>query len=284
MTSRCLALCFAGLALGAFEPLEKPIERISIGAYEDRFSDATGTWKGQFLTAEWFRDAHGPWAASIARSQRPEGTGTTFMVAKEHSFNDITWVSGSVSFGSGADFVPSFRLDFDGNLGLQGNWGFGLGAAWNRFPDGLSTTLLQAGPSWTGDVWSASLRAQLLSYGSGGGSDVGAIADLRWGASSLRRWHSVKLAWGRGIIDSLQAGGSFTTTGSSGSTGGGRGRGKGGGPLGVEGSAAPQELLASTVAHIPLTRHFALKAEAGWGKREGQFVVFSGSLQAVLTF
>ncbi len=289
MTRRCLALCFAGLALGAFEPLDKPTGRITAGAYEDRFSDATGRWKGQFLTAEWFRDDHGPWSASIARSQRPEGSGTTFMIAKEHGFSDTTWISGGVSAGSGADFLPTFRLDLDGNLGLQGPWGLGLGAAWSRFSDGISTTLLQAGPSWTGEVWSASLRAQALSYGSGGGSDAGAIADLRWGASSLRRWHSVKLAWGRGIIDSLQPGGGFTAAagGTSTGTGSGRGRGKGSSGPGLEGAsstAAPLELLASTAAHLPLTRHFALKAEAGWGRREGQFVVFSGSLQAVFTF
>ena len=289
MTRRCLALCFAGLALGAFEPLDKPTGRITAGAYEDRFSDATGRWKGQFLTAEWFRDDHGPWSASMARSQRPEGSGTTFMIAKEHGFSDTTWISGGVSKGSGADFLPTLRLDLDGNLGLQGPWGLGLGAAWSRFSDGISTTLLQAGPSWTGEVWSASLRAQALSYGSGGGSDAGAIADLRWGASSLRRWHSVKLAWGRGIIDSLQPGGGFTAAagGTSTGTGSGRGRGKGSSGPGLEGAsstAAPLELLASTAAHLPLTRQLALKAEAGWGRREGQFVVFSGSLQAAFTF
>lgn len=287
MTRRCLALCFAGLALGAFEPLDKPTGRITAGAYEDRFSDTTGSWKGQFLTAEWFRDAYGPWSASIARSQRPEGSGTTFVVAKEHGFSDTTWVSAGVSAGSGADFLPTFRADLDGNLGLQGPWGLGLGAAWSRFSDGVSTSLLQAGPSWTGEVWSASLRGQWLSYGSGGGSDAGAIADLRWGASSLRRWHSVKLAWGRGILDSQQQGGSFASTGTAASTGSGRGRGKGGSVLGLDGTAAsagPLEMLASTAAHLPLTRHLALKAEAGWGKREDQFVVFTGSLQAVFTF
>ena len=284
MTRHCLAFLFAGLALGAFEPLDKPIGRISAGAFEDRFSDATGTWKGQFLTAEWFRDGHGPWSASIARTQRTEGSGTTFMVAKEHGFSDTTWVWGGVSASSEADFLPTFRLDLDANVGLRGPWGIGLGAAWNRFSDGLSTTLLQAGPSWTGEVWSASVRAQLLSYGSGGGSDAGAIGDLRWGASSLRRWHSVKLALGRGIIDSLQPGGSFAAAGATGGTSTGRGRGKGGGLLGLDGSASPLELLASTATHLPLNRHVALKAEAGWGKRDGQFVVFSGSLQAVFTF
>lgn len=289
MTRPALALLLASLAAGAVEPLEQPVGRLTLGAYEDRFSDATGTWKGRFLAADWFRDSHGPWSASVAQAQRPEGTGTTFMLAKEHGFGDPSWIWGGLSLGSGADFLPRFRADLEANLGLGGRWGLALGGAWNRFQDGFTTAVVQAGPSWTGAAWSGSLRAQSISYGSGGGSDTGLLADLRWGASSLRRWHTLKLAWGRGIIDSLQPGGGVASSGATtgGSTGSGRGRGKGIGTAGVDGSStgsAPLELILSTTSHIPLTRRFALKAEAGWGKRDGQFVVFSGGLQAVYTF
>jgi YaiO family outer membrane protein len=284
-----LAFLLSSLVLGAVEPLESPAGRLTVGTYADRFSDATGTWKGWLLSADLYRDSHGPWSASVVRNQRPEGTGTTFMVAKEHGFNDVSWVWAGLSAGSGADFIPKFRVSLDSNLGLGGPWGLGLGGAWSRFNEDYSVAMVQAGPSWMGAAWSASARIQQVSDGSGG-SDTGYFIDLRWGGDNLRRWHSLRVAGGRGIIDSLQPGGSLSTSTVTVGTGGVNGRGRGGSGSGSGSSytssswSAPNEFLASTTSHFPLTSRLALKAELGWGRREGQFNLWSGSLQAVFTF
>lgn len=287
MRSLALLSFALGLTVAADEPIEKPLGRVAIGTYEDRFSDATGTWKGWSISGEWFRDRFGPWSGSVTRSQRPEGTGTTFMLAKEHGFGGNSWVWGGISSGTGADFLPQWRVDLDSNIDLGGPWGLAAGAAWSRFSDGYTMSMLQAGPSWTGEAWSASVRAQRLQYGGGGGSDLGYFADLRWGAHNLRRWHNVRLAWGRGIFDSLQSGGAVATGGTAAGTGSHSGQGRGrGGSAGttLPGTEIPTEFLVSSASHVPINRNFALKAEVGWGKRDGQFNVWTGSLQFLCTF
>jgi YaiO family outer membrane protein len=288
MSNYAAFIALLGLALPAQEPLEQPVGRIAVGSFVDRFSDATGTWKGSILSGEWYRDAHGPWSASISTSQRPEGTGTSFMVSKEHGFQGNSWVWGGISVGSGADFIPRFRADFDSNLDIHGNWGLGAGAFWSRFSGEESVGMLQAGPSWKRGEWSASARLQEIWYGSGGGSDTGLLGDLRWGSDNLSRWHSFRVAWGKGILDSVQPGGSLSSTGVAVGTGAGRGKGKGSGTEGTYGfltsGNAPIEFLASTTAHLPLSRRIALKTEVGWGKREGQFNLWTGSVQLFYTF
>ena len=288
MSKSVLFLALMGPTLCAAEPLEQPVGRIALGSFVDHFSDATGTWKGLVLSGEWYRDSHGTWSAAVSTSQRPEGTGTTFMISKEHGFGGSTWVWGGFSAGSGADFMPRFRADFDSNLELKGPWGVGVGAFWSRFSGDQSVGMLQGGPSWKGEDWSASARLQQIWYGSGGGSDTGILGDLRWGSDNLRRWHSLRVAWGKGILDSVQPGGSLSSTGVTVGTGTGRGKGKGSGTGGsysfLSGGDSPNEFLASTSTHIPLTRSLALKTEVGWGKREGQFNLWTGSVQVLYTF
>jgi hypothetical protein len=225
----------------------------------------------------------------VVGTQRPEGKGTQFTLAKDHAFGESSWVWASLSGGTGADFVPVFRGDVDLNLGISGPWSMGLEGAWNRFRDGSSTALLQAGPAWLGETWSASTRIQQLRYLPGQDSDTGYIADVRWGTNNLLRWHSLRVAWGRGIIDSLQPDGSPSTGTSFG--GGGRGHGAGSGitttgTLVPSGTLAPKlnEFLISTSSHFPLTKQWAIRADVAWGQRESQFNMWSVSFQTLFTF
>ena len=280
-------LIFITMALGAEEPPDRPAGRIGLGTFTERYSDATGTWKGWALTGEWFRDEKGPWSFTAVETQRPEGKGTQFTLAKEHAFGESSWVWAGLSTSTGADYLPRFRADVDLNLGISGPWGLGLEGAWNRFSDGSSATMLQAGPSWVGEDWSASARIQQMRYVPGQDSDTGFLTDLRWGAHNLRRWHSLRIAWGRGIIDSLQPGGGTSTTINTG--GGGHGRGSGSAGTGTSttlGMTYPKlnEFLVSTASHVPITKHFAIRSDLAWGQRETQFKMWSGSLQALFTF
>lgn len=277
-----IPMCLLAVPLRAGEGPDWPSGRIGFGAFTERYSDGNGTRKGWSLAGEWFRDDKGPWSFSVLGTQRPEGKATQFTVAKEHAFGESSWVWIGLSGSTGADYLPSFRGDLDLNLGLSGPWGMGLEAAWNSFRDGSSVTLLQAGPSWMGETWSASARVQQLRYQPGSGSDMGFLADLRWGAHNLRRWHSLRFAWGQGILESQQPGGSV----SSSSPGGTGGRGRRAGQTTANGLAAPswQEQLLSSSSHLPITPRFALRVDLAWGQRESQFRMWSAGLQTLFTF
>jgi YaiO family outer membrane protein len=286
---RIAVLLFAASLLMAEEAPTRPTARVSVGTFTDSYSDSTGTWKGWTLNGAWFRDDQGPWSFSAVGTQRPEGKGTLFAVAKDHAFGESSWVYASLGTGTGADFVPTFRGNIDLSLGLSGPWSMGLETAWNRFRDGSTTTLLQAGPAWLGEDWSASARVQQLRYQPGRDAETGCLADLRWGTHNLRRWHSLRIGWGRGVIDALQPSGtSYTSTTYS---GGGRGNGVGTGITGTTATTVTQtsypsykEFLVSTSSHIPITSRLAIRADLAWGQRETQFKVWSGSLQAIVSF
>ena len=287
-------LLLMSFVLGAEEVPDRPTARVGLGAFTDRYSDATGSWKGWTLTADWFHDDHGPWGFSVVGTERPEGKGTQFTVSKDHAFGESSEVWVGLSAGTGADFVPSFRGDVDLTLGISGPWEWGLVGAWNRFRDGSSTTLFQAGPGWVGEVWSASARIQQMRYLPGKDSDTGYLVDFRWGAHNLSRWHSVRLGWGRGILDSLQPGGSTSTiTGYYGGGGGGGGWGHGPGSGGA-GTTPPSstvtpypsfnEFIFSTTSHVPFSKRFAIRVDLGWGQRESQFKMWTGSIQTLISF
>lgn len=295
---RLLVLCLAAAFLGAQEP-EPPTARVGVGAFTDRYTDASGTWKGWSLSGEWFRDEHGPWVFSAVGTSRPEGTGTLFTVGKEHAFGESSSVWASLGGGTGAEFTPSFRSDVDLNLGLSGGWALGLEGAWTRFPGGSSTALFQAGPAWLGENWSASARVQQVRYLPGQYTDTGYLTDLRWGTNNLRRWHSLRVAWGQGVIDAMQVGGSVSAglfSGGSGSgSGGGWGHGPGSGAGGTGTSTTTSttasvsyprlnELLISISSHVPISKRFAIRANLAWGQRESQYKLWSVNLQTLITF
>lgn len=176
-------------------------------------------------------------------------------------------------------------------LGVSGPWELGLQGAWSRLRDGNSTTLLQVGPGWAGEVWSASARIQQMRYLPGQETETGYLVDLRWGAHNLGRWHSMRVGWGRGILDSLQPGGSASTITGYGGGGGGWGHGAGSGGTGT--ASAPSivttypslnEFMISTASHIPLSKHFAIRADLAWGQRESQFKMWTGSFQTLISF
>ncbi len=283
---KLILLLLASAALAAQDTPERPTARVAVGTFSDHFSDSSGTWKGWVVSGDWFHDAHGPWSFSAVGTRRPEGNGTLFSLSKDHTFGENSSLTAGLSVGTGADFVPRFRGDLDLALGLQGPWSLGLAGAWNSFGGGASTTLIQAGPAWTGEVWSASARVQQLRYLPGRETDLAWLLDVRWGASNLERWHSVRLAWGHGIIDSLQPGGSTSSVTSS--LGGGWGRGQGGGGTQVTTTTTTypnlQEIMVGTTSHLPLSRRLALRMDLGWGQRESQFTLWTGTLQAVMTF
>ncbi len=195
MVKVVLLLCLASVLMADDAP-EKPSARLSLGAFTDSYSDSTGTWKGWSLGGECFRDEHGPWSLSVVGTQRPEGKGTSFTVAKDHSFGESSYVWVSIGIGTGADFVPAYKGVIDLDLGLSGPWSMGLEAGWYQFHDESSTILLQAGPGWLGENWSASARIQQLRYTPEASTDTGYLADVRWGTNNLHRWHSRGAACG----------------------------------------------------------------------------------------
>jgi len=282
MHKSVMPLLLIGAALRGENAPEGPIGRVGLGTFVDHYSDANGTRKGWTLNGEWFGDEKGPWSFSAVGTQRPEGTGTQFTIGKEYDFGESSWVWAGLSTSTGADFLPRFRGDVDLNLGLSGPWGVGLGAAWNRFSDGTSTTMFQAGPSWLGEVWSASARIQQMRYLPGQNAETGFLMDVRWGAENLERWHSLRIAWGQGVIDSLQPGGSASTLST---TGGGGGRHSAGtGMTLVSSNPKLNETLISTISHFPITKRFSVRAELAWGQRETQFKMWSGSIQTLVRF
>lgn len=293
---RLLLALLPGLGLMAQDATETPTVRVGLGAFTDRFSDATGTWKGWLANAEWYRDASGPWSLSVAGTQRPEGRGTLAMVGKETAVGELSWVWVSAGGGTGADFLPSFRGNLDLSLGLDPTWSLEVGGFYNRFRDGSGTTVLQAGPGWKGEVWSATLRVQQLRYTPDSLTETGYLFDLRWGAHNLKRWHSLRLGWGEGVLDALQPGGSLSSTSMTvyGGSGSGRRRGAGGTTTSTTTSTtvtttqwvypSVKESLVGMSHHLPITPRFALRLDASWGRREGQFTVWSGTVQTLVSF
>lgn len=282
MRQLLIPLCLFATHLQSEEAANRPAGRVGLGAFTEGYSDASGPRRGFSLSADWFRDDRGPWTFSAIGTDRPEGKATQFTVAKEHAFGESSWVWIGLSASRGADYLPSFRGDVDLNLGLSGPWGLGLEAAWNRFREGGSVTLIQAGPSWLGEVWSASARFQQLRYQPGSDADTGFLVDLRWGAHNLRRWHSLRYAWGQGILDSQQPGGSVSGSGPSGS--GGRGRHASRTTTTLILTPSWQEHLLSSTSHLPITPRFALRLDLSWGQRESQFRMWSAGLQTLFTF
>ncbi len=276
----------------AEDPESRPTGRVALGSFSDRFSDATGTWSGWSLSGQWFRDERGPWSFGVVENRHPEGKGHLASVSKEYGFGETSSLWVGLSAGWGADVLPRFRAEVDLDLELSGPWGIGLQGAQSRFRDGGAITQLQLGPRWLGERWSASARFQSLQYSGGGGADASFLLDLRRGPNNLEAWQSLRVGLGRGLIDALQPGGSAYSTTTTIGGGAGRGRGPGSG-AGTGGSAVTvtgvtypqlQEQLIGLVLHQPLWPSFALRTDLAWAKRETQFVMWSLSLQALVTF
>ncbi len=264
------------------------VTRVTVGAYDQAFSDGAH-WKGWTLEGTYYPTTGGPWQLSASTFDRPEGKGAAFSAAKYLLLGKASSVYIGLSTGTNNAFLPQAKVDLDFRLDLSAGWKLDLGGAYSRFTQDDTVRMFQGGPAYHGDTWSISLRAQQLQYEPGGDTDTGGILNLRLGNDDFGVWHSLRLAAGRGILESTASGGALSTTTTSFMSGSGRGRHTTTSTTTVTtptGSTAPlpQELLVSVTSHWPLTDRFALKAEASWGEKVGTYRFWGGSLQAVFAF
>nr|WP_320133211.1 YaiO family outer membrane beta-barrel protein [uncultured Holophaga sp.] len=274
-----------------------PTFQASLGGSFQGFTGITGPWRSWSLGGAYLGDPKGPWTLDLLGFDRPEGNAALLALGRQLSFGQATWVAAHLAAGAGKDYLPRFRAEADMNLTLSGPWGLGLMGGYSAYTDGISSTLLQAGPSYTGITWALSARWQVIRYNPEGGSDGGAILDLRRQNPGGRGWHSLRLAWGHGIVESTQ--GTTSLAGPTGSPGGASGGGFGQSPGGGNGSGRvwlrsqgstgttgdlPTEALASLFSEWPLGKALALRTEAAWGGWRGGEHFWSGSAQLLCRF
>ncbi|HJV39295.1 MAG TPA: YaiO family outer membrane beta-barrel protein [Geothrix sp.] len=304
MMKRAVLLLLACLGLSAQEdpfdfdlPQPTTLTRVAVGGYDQAFSDGYGRWKGWTLEGTIYPARGGPWQLAAVGFDRPEGKGTLFSVGKYLLIGKASSIYLGASGGTNTDILPRGRVDVDLHLDVAHGWKVDLAGAISRFHGDQEVRLLQAGPGYQGRSWSASAWYQRLQYEPYGDSDDGCILNFRFGGNDLAMWHSLRLAWGRGIIESTASGGGLAstttamTTGGSGYGGrfgyGGTGSSMMGGTTGVATflpGTRPQERLASLSGHWPLNPSLALKAEATWGERASTYHFWGGSLQVVVSF
>ncbi|HJW43737.1 MAG TPA: YaiO family outer membrane beta-barrel protein [Geothrix sp.] len=266
------------------------VTRIAVGAYDQAFSDQGGHWKGWTLEGTIYPGLAGPWVLSATGFDRPEGKGVLFSGGKYFLVGQASSVFLALGGGTNEDFLPRLRADLEVRFGLGSGWKLDLAGALNRYSDNQDVRLVQAGPAYVGKGWSLSVRGQQVSYDAGAPSDTGAIMNVRIGNSDFGMWHQLRLAAGRGILETSAAGARMSTASSALAGFGGRfGRGgtRASGASGSTtsiGDSLPQERLVSLSGHWPLTGRFALQAEAAWGERVSANRFWGGSLQVVVTF
>lgn len=304
MPKRTAFLLLACLGLSAQEapfdldlPEPSTITRVAVGGYDQAFSDGHGRWKGWTLEGTIYPASGGPWQLAAVGFDRPEGRGTLFTAGKYLLLGQASSIFLGLSGGTNTDILPRGRVDVDLHLDVAHGWKVDLAGALSRFAGDQEVWLLQAGPGYQGQSWGASVWYQRLQYEPYGDSDDGCIVNLRFGGNDFAMWHNLRLAWGRGIIESTASGGGLTST-TSGMTTGGSGYGgrfgyggTGSSMMGTTTSAGtsflgprPQERLASLSGHWPLSDALALKAEATWGEKVSTYHFWGGSLQMVVTF
>lgn len=304
MPKRPALLLLACLGLSAQEtpfdldlPEPATITRVAVGGYDQAFSDGHGRWKGWTLEGTIYPASGGPWQLAAVGFDRPEGRGTLFTAGKYLLLGQASSIFLGLSGGTNTDILPRGRVDVDLHLDVAHGWKVDLAGALSRFAGDQEVWLLQAGPGYQGQSWGASVWYQRLQYEPYGDSDDGCIVNLRFGGNDFAMWHNLRLAWGRGIIESTASGGGLTST-TSGMTTGGSGYGgrfgyggTGSSMMGTTTSAGtsflgprPQERLASLSGHWPLSDALALKAEATWGEKVSTYHFWGGSLQMVVTF
>lgn len=267
------------------------VTRIAVGAYDQAFSDQGGHWKGWTLEGTIYPGLAGPWVLSATGFDRPEGKGVLFSGGKYFLVGQASSVFLALGGGTNEDFLPKVRADLDVRFGLGSGWKLDLAGALNHYSDNQDVHLLQVGPAYVGRGWSLQVRGQQVSYDAGVDSDSGVIVNFRIGNSDFEMWHQLRLAAGRGILETTAAGSRMSTASTTlGGFGGrfGRGGTRASSPPGStitpSGDSLPQERLASLTGHWPLSGRFALQAEAAWGERVSVNRFWGGSLQVVVTF
>ncbi len=295
MLKRYAVLLALPLALSAQEdpfflepPLPSTVTRVAVGGYDQAFSDGGDRWKGWILEGTIYPSSGGPWQVSATGYDRPEGKGTILSAGKYLLIGKASSAYLGLSGGTNSDFLPLFRADLDFRFDIGAGWKFDLAGALSRFTQEQEVRMLQAGPAYQGETWSISARVQQLMYEPGGDSDTGGVLNLRFGNNDFGVWHNLRLAAGRGILESTASGGGLTSTTTMAGTGGRFGRRTTSTTtvttLTTTTASLPQERLASLTGHWPLTDRFAIKAEATWGEKVSTYRFWGGSLQFVATF
>jgi YaiO family outer membrane protein len=299
MLKRSILLLAMPMALSAqedpffLEPAQtSTVTRVAVGGYDQSFSNGWGHWKGSTLEATIYPAHSGPWEFAATTFDRPEGKGTMFAAGKELLLGEASSAYLGVSGGNNSDFLPLFRADLDVRLDLGAGWRLDLAGALSRFTQNQEVQMLQLGPAYQGTGWSVSAKAQRLTYEPGGDSDLGGILNIRFGGNDFGTWHSLRLAAGRGILESSASGGGLSATTTMSGFGGRFGRRATTTttttttttPLTASTDPVPLERLVSLTGHWPLTKRFALKAEASWGEKVSTYTFWGGSLQIIATF
>lgn len=293
-----------------------PLE-VGVGGFTQRFSEGSDPWQGWLLDVA-FGTTDRSWQLSVVGHDRPEGKGTFVWLSKTFDFGEASWIALGAGAGTGAAYLPQGRFEMELHLEASQGLGFGFLGALGRFQDGLEVRTLQAGPSWTGSDWSVSARFQRLDYEPDGGYDQGYLLDIRKEVGERGAWHSLRLGYGHGILESLQ--GSAGVTGPTGSWGGasyggfgsggwnrGPGSSQGGGPRGagprlaplretgaislqalagtlVDEGPLPKERMVTLLSNWPLRAGMFLRTEVSWGDREGLYHTLGGTVQVIVRF
>jgi YaiO family outer membrane protein len=297
MLWRSILLLAMPMALSAQEDPSLPepaqtstVTQVAVGGYDQSFSNGWGRWQGWTLEATIYPTQNGPWEFAATTFDRPEGRGTMLSAGKELLFGEASSTFLGLSAGSNSDFLPLFRADLDVRLDLGAGWRLDLAGALSRFTQNQEVRMLQLGPAYEGAGWSVSAKAQRLTYEPGGDSDLGGILNVRFGRSGFGIWHSLRLAAGRGILESSASGGGLSTMTTMSGSGGRFGRHAStpatstATPLTASAGPVPLERLVSLTGHWPLTKRFALRAEASWGEKVSTYVLWGGGLQVIVTF
>lgn len=298
MLKRIVLLMALAMSLAAQEDLffleadptpPSTITRIAVGGFDQSFSDGWGRWKGWIVEGTIYPVDQGPWHLSAVGLDRPEGKGTMLTAGKYLLLGQASSAYVGLSGGTNSDFLPRYRGDLDLRIDLALGWKLDIAGALSVFTEDQQVWMLQAGPAYQGDSWTLSARLQQLTYEPGGDTDTGGILNLRFGRSDFGVWHNLRLAAGRGIVDSTASGGSLTTTTTSQFSRFMRrsDRRVSGTTTWLSTSSSgslPQERLASFSGHWPLTDRFALQAEVTWGEKVSTYRFWGGSVQGVVTF
>ncbi|MBK9795543.1 MAG: YaiO family outer membrane beta-barrel protein [Holophagaceae bacterium] len=273
-----------------------------MGGYDQSFSNDLGRRKGWTVDAAIYPAHGGPWEFAAIGFDQPEGKGTMLIAGKELLIGKASSAYLGLSGGNNSDFLPQFAADLDVRLDLAAGWRLDLAGALTRFAQQEEIRMLQLGLAYQGAEWCVSAKAQQLTYEPDGGSDLGGILNIRLGGSDFGVWHNLRLAAGRGILGSTATGGGLSASitrsamtplsgvgGRFGRRSTGTNTSTGTTPITMTSLTAssdpiPQERLASFTGHWPLTKRFALKAEATWGEKVSTYTYWGGSLQIIATF
>jgi YaiO family outer membrane protein len=260
--------------------------RVAVGFHVQEPSEGLGSQKGWLVEGQFYPARGGPWEAAAVGVDRPEGRGTWLSLGKSLLFRQGSSVYLGLGVGTHDAILPRWRADLEVWLHLGRGWQVeGVGALTRYSQEEVQ--MVQLGPGYRAEGWRLSVRFQQVVYKDIPASDNAGVLDLHLGPTDFGRWHHLRLAAGRGVLDrSLTSGSPFAMSTLS-APGGGRRRGSSTTadlPLATLSLPSAQERVASLTSHWPLSGTMALKSEVMWGEAVAAYRVWGGSLQVVVTF